>query len=401
MSSESFSAGFLRTPFVVSWVGRARSGDRLGPSSAARSAAWAHWAVSAAGPFTGASGRQYTAIALDGRFHDPRGNEPLLSPHLEIPATVLGRPDCDFPDRVAEMGNGLSFGWWLPSEATAAKRALWNTSAGSVGSFVESLRERRQVLEAAMIELCRAAHTNWDLVDGALSQSLPAISDEVARPFSSAEVSEFVPSFASAGLTVRFDSKLRKQSGAATARRVGVWQISGLGEEGKPFSLGVITPRLTRSSQFHDPHFAIERESSAALLVRGLLLRRLLVKIGAEIDAAGVVSDPKPTKVDSFLRAVVPRVGDKIPEASAASAALFVQTHEEEDDAWDVLSGWAERSDALLTVREESFRESFRRVAASVRKAEEFDRDDINTILPLAWDSQQRVVRLTFARRRK
>jgi hypothetical protein len=34
-----------------------------------------------------------------------------------------------------------------------------------------------------------------------------------------------------------------------------------------------------------------------------------------------------------------------------------------------------------------------------VKRAEEPDRDDINVLLPLAWDAQSRVVRVTFSRR--
>jgi hypothetical protein len=34
-----------------------------------------------------------------------------------------------------------------------------------------------------------------------------------------------------------------------------------------------------------------------------------------------------------------------------------------------------------------------------MRRAEEPERDDINVLLPLAWDEKSRVVRVTFSRR--
>ena len=34
----------------------------------------------------------------------------------------------------------------------------------------------------------------------------------------------------------------------------------------------------------------------------------------------------------------------------------------------------------------------------ALRRAEDPDRDDINVLLPIAWDSRSRVVRVTFSR---
>jgi hypothetical protein len=101
----------------------------------------------------------------------------------------------------------------------------------------------------------------------------------------------------------------------------------------------------------------------------------------------------------SYLRAVVAQVGAKLPEASLESAAQFVRTYPDADAAWQVLSAWGERTKSVLTVREEGFREAHRRIQRFIKRAEEPERDDINVLLPLAWDAQSRVVRVTFSRR--
>lgn len=47
---------------------------------------------------------------------------------------------------------------------------------------------------------------------------------------------------------------------------------------------------------------------------------------------------------------------------------------------------------------EDTFSTAFRRAALRVRRAEEPDREDIDLILPLAWDHKGGVVRVTFSR---
>jgi hypothetical protein len=143
----------------------------------------------------------------------------------------------------------------------------------------------------------------------------------------------------------------------------------------------------------------VEREAPAALLVRGLILQRLVARhLGGGTTQVGDV--PRDSKVPgAHLRAIVAQVGHKLPEAGVDAAVGFVRAYPDCDAAWRVLFEWSERTKSLLTVREEGFREAHRRIQRFMRRAEEPERDDINVLLPLAWDDKSRVVRVTFSRR--
>jgi hypothetical protein len=399
------SAELLRKPFIASWFHRARQADQRDPDPARRAAAWAQWALTSMSPMTGNSDRPYTALTLPGKFYDPRGTGPTVRPHLEIPAGLFDRAAPEFPDRLAQLGNGLLFPWWIIPEVMAVKRALFSTGRGSIADLVELLNSRRPALVDALTPMTGAAGRRWTLVEGDLLNSPAELGPVATAPFTEAEVADYLPPAAELKLTVEFDAKLRESSNGGASRRVGVWRISG--EAGEPFTLGVITPRLTRGSLFNDPLFAADREAPAALLVRGLLLRRLLrtalgggVGVPVAEPAAAVRAQAGPR-----LRAIVARVGDKLPEAGVASAVHFLQTYPEPEDAWRVLSDWGASSPAggegrraVLTVSEDGFKAAHRAALRALRRAEEPQRDDINVVLPLAWDSRSRVVRVTFSR---
>jgi hypothetical protein len=393
-------ARLLVTPFVGSWIGRARPGDRFDPDAGRRAAAWAHWGVSNLVEMTGAADRTYAAMLLDGKFHDPKGSGPLVKPHMEIPQRLLERTDDEFPERLAQAGNALAFPWWVPMEVTAAKRAVVSGAYGSVRDFADLVNQRRQPLVEIVAELGRQAVPSWGTVEEALVADPSALAAAIAGDFTPAEVAEFFPAARELDLSITFDAKLRDTARDRVASRIGVWQVSGTSRDGERFTLGVVTPRMTVSSQFNDPLFAVERESPAALLVRGMLLRRLIERhLGGR---AGTVRDqhvhvPVP---GAHLRAIVAQVDQKLPEASVEAAVQFVRTYPDPDAAWQVLWEWSERTRTTLTVREEGFREAHRRIMRYVRRAEEPLREDINVLCPLGWDDRQRVVRVTFSRPR-
>lgn len=393
----------LTTPFAGSWLARARAGDRYAAEPTVRAGAWGHWAVESLTEMTGAQERTYPAILLEGRFHDPHGRGPLLRPHIEIPPHALERPDPEFPDRLAQIGNGLAFEWWVAAEATAARRALFNTRRGDLAEVLDVLNTRREQLTSAVWALGRRAAVQWGAVEQMLVSDPEALVADAAGDFSDADVADFLPAAVPLQLTVAFDPKLRDAAGTRVGRRMGVWQVAGVNAAGERFSFGVLTPRLTANSQFRDRHFAVERESPAALLVRGLVLRRLAVRhLGCELGEDGTVGDPvaKPAKPSAYLRAVVPQVGGKIPEAGLEAAVLFLQTFPDADEAWAALSEWAERTRALLTVAEDGFKAAHRRAARFIARAEDPERDDVNVLLPLCWDDKSRIVRVTLSRRR-
>lgn len=396
---ESAARRALPTPFVSSFVSRARAGDLTDPDPAKRSSAWAHWAVTSLAEMRGYTDRAYTALVLPGRFYDPKGKGPTVRPHLEVPAWVLERPAPDFPDRLAQAGNGLTFPWWLLTEVTAVRRAVFNTQRGPAQELLDSLVEHRLPLVEALAAASRLAAESWSVVEEELVSSPDGLSDDATGDFDVDAVSDLFPAARGMGLSVVYDTRLREANQQWASRRVGVWQLVSSTSKS---SVGVVTPRLTANSLFRDPLFSPERESAAALLVRTLLLRRLLSRHVGTAAAPALVTPPKAPAVSGpHLRAVVAKVGARMPKASVPAAVRFLQTYPDAEDAWAALSRWSGNT-YLLTVSHDGFVAAHANALRYVRRAEDPERDDIDVVLPLAWDQgpTPRVVRATFSRPR-
>lgn len=389
----------LPGPFLASFVGRARPGDLYAPGREDRAAAWAQWAVAGLLEGQGASGRRYPALALPGRYYDPRGLAPDTAPHLEIPAHALEKPDSAFPDRLAVMGNAVTFAWWIPPEVTAVRRALFNVPSGPIGALLDVLYLHRDNLLDAVSTLSRAASRHWAVLEAVMTSDPAALAGAATGDFTPAQTAQFFPAGECLALEVMFDAKLRDSSRSSAARRVGVWQLRGTDPAtGARFAVGVATPRLTRSSQFQDSHFRPDLDGVAALLVRGLLLRRLMDSLnvdagGAPVARAIALDGPGAPR----LRAVVARPGERLPEASVPSAVYFLQAYPDPDRAWSALERWAERGGNVVTITHKAFGAAHAAAMRSVARAEEPDREDIDILLPIAWSGRQ-VVRVTFSR---
>jgi hypothetical protein len=399
-------ARLLASPFVASWVGRARPGDLHDADAQRRSAAWATWAVESMTEVDTGE-RNYPALWLPGHFYDPKGTGPKIRPHLEIPARQLSRPDPEFPDRLAQTGNGLSFPYWLYSEVTAVRRALFNTAPGPVGELLELLAERRAALVAGLELLSSTAAPRFGEIASMIIAANDGLSGDATGDFTAADVARYFPAAAELELSVTYDARLRDKNGTWASRRVGVWQLAGRTPGGDPFSMGVVTPRLTVNSLFHDRLFEANSESSSALLVRALLMRRLVdnhlstpAAVSFQVgEPEPDIEHPGPTR-GSHLRAVVARVGHKLPDASVGAAVNFLRTYPDPDAAWAALDRWADKG-YLLTVTAEGFKADHRDALRHLARAEEPDREVIGLLLPLAWDVREgrsQVVRVTFSR---
>ena len=406
MEDQDLRQRLVPTPFVASWIGRARTADLHDPDPARRAAAWAQWALTSFTPMTGNGNRPYIALSLPGRFYDPRMKLPPGSrPHLEVPASLFDKMHPEFPDRLAQVGNGLLFQWWIVPEVLAVKRALFHTGTGSVADLVDTLNNRRPGLVDALTAMTSTLGRQWAAVESLQAADSERLSEIVSAPFGVEEIREFFPAAAGLSLRADFDSKLSDSNRNGASRRVGVWRLHGHNGT-EAFTLGVITPRLTRNSIFNDQLFAADQESPAALLLRGLIVRRLLrTQLNTDPGAPVRDTDPAPNVKGPRLRLVVSRLGDNLPQASVASAVHFLQTYPSADDAWTILEEWAatrpagsDTRRATLTVVEDGFKAAHRAALRAVRRAEEPDRDDINVILPLVMDSRARVARVTFAR---
>lgn len=398
MENRETHAKLLPTPFYTSFIGQARVGDLHDPDPVKRAGSWATWAVEQTTEIVGFSDRSYAALLLPGRFYDPKGTGPQVRPHLEIPARVLDQPNPEFPQRLSNMGNGLLFPWWVTSEITATRRALFNVASGEATEAFSALNSHRDSIVAAVETLNSKSAPGWEQIQTKLVSSPDGLSGDATGDFSTGEVAQFFPGGKKLHLSVQYDVRLREKNGAWASRRVGVWQICGVSPNGERFSFGVLTPRLTANSLFSDELFHVRRESSAALLVRGLLLKRLIdnhlggstVYVKAASNLGG--------KPSSYLRSIPAKAGAKLPEASLEAAIHFLQTYPDPEQAFDAVEEWARRSGAIVTVLREGFCAAHRRAQRFLKRAEEIERDDVDVLLPLAWDDKKRVVRLTFVR---
>lgn len=387
----------LPSPFFSSFVGRAHEGDLRDTDSARRSAAWAHWAVRSTRSFSSASGRPYTGFILPGRFHDPLRSGPEVRPHLEVSESRLATADPSFPERLSQAGNAVLFPWWVYPEVTALRRALLGSGSGDVAFLSAALWRIRPSLADTLRAYTSRFASQWPRVEHALVVDLERVAPFVLEPFSEAEVNLLAPSLALSGVSVSFEPGLLQRSGVRSARRVGVWVMSFDGHSGVG-ALGVVTPRLTSNSIFRDRDFDAGCESPAALLVRLLLMRRLVGGVAGVRFSGEVVEEALRPSREAFIRSVVAVPGAKLPEASTASSIHFLQAFPVGDSAWELLERWSSTGGLVLTVSRQSFLSAHLNALRFLRRAEDPLRGDINTVLPLAWDSSGRVARATFVR---
>ena len=402
------------TPWVASWLDRAADGDRSATNHRTRAAAWAHWAASRLEIRDGRHGL-YPAIGLEGHFYDFRtGTRPAGrgNPHLPISGWRLGRPDPQFPDRLALAGQTLGFCWWVRDEADAVRQALLFTPSAPIDLPARWLAATLPALRDAVRQLAERAVARWEAVEQLLAAGDEDFADLLTRPFDVEEVASFAPGAADMSLHLAYNAQLADRNGRWAPRRTGVWSLRGRpGPSGPEFALGVLTPRLTRNSQFGDPQFAVAVESPAALLVRGLVLRRLLAGPLDQPADDVALSHISTGEQSGHFRASPAQPGQRLPRASTAAAVALVQAYPDAARAWQALSTWAaDRARVRLTVDRATFLAAHDRAVRSVARAE-VHRDDIDALLPVGWQTSPdvdradtssangRAVRVIYARR--
>ena len=386
----------IASPFIRSWASQCAPEDLIDPDWQRRSKAWAQWAMEHVDMMSGFAGRTYVSLTLNGSFYTNSPEPVTISPHLEIPAHVMNTSAAWFPQTLAAAGNGLLFSTWLPDEVVAIKRSVFGAPFTDPSVITEPLVRSRAGLVSTVTTLTKALGSQWSQVEAQLVSDPGAITERVVTGFTEAEIVRLVPGLADRDVRITFDEKLAAKAGARAARRVGVWRIhadDGFG----PTALPAVTGRLTRSSMFTDRLFRPEADGVGALLVRALLLSRL-----SNVATGAVKEDVAAAPIG--LRIVPARPGERMPEASLAAASAFVQAFPNSDMAWEAVDRWMqERSretDIVLTTTREGFTHAHRSVSRSVRRAEDPARDDVNVLLPLAWESGSRVVRLTYRQAR-
>jgi hypothetical protein len=261
------------------------------------------------------------------------------------------------------------------------------------------LFDRRQGLENLLRGLNVSASPQWSVIERMHAARTDDLVTTLTEPFDSGELARFFPPAASLSMRITMDPRLVQQAGSWVSRRVGAWRVETLDKNDKTASLGVITPRLTRNSMFNDGLFDPGKESSAALLVRCAILGRITERHLGGAHPAAVPVDPAMAAKGSYFRSVVAKVGEKLPEASADSAVQLLEAYPQATDAWDALTRWSGEG-YVLTVSRARFEDAHGLLSSELRRAGAFDQDEINNLLPLAWDTRGRVVRVTFVRRR-
>lgn len=388
MSSE-----ILTSPFVASWLAKARKGTLTQPDHKQRTGAWAQWAPENISKMSGHSDRSYYALLLPGSFYDPNNTAVPTRPHLEIPTGLWYSEDYLFPDRLALTGNGLLFPSWLFSEVLATKRALLSPPRGDITALIKLLVEYREDILTAALTARKALKQNWNSVETSLISTPQNLTDKIIPGFSTTEIAKLFPQAKNLKLSVQYDQKLATFSKDKTSRRIGIWQLKGVCNN-EPFTQAVITPRLTKSSLFNDPLFTPSTESVASLLVQALLHAKLASLEFYPIKAIKPVVKPR-------LRAIPARAGEKMPQASLEAASRFIQTYPDAALAWETLTTWAAKrtsgTETILTITEPNFKKAHKNVAKALRTAQTPDRTDVNVLLPLAWENRTRVVRVTYA----
>ena len=388
MDRDNLQIDLIKTTFVNSFIGMCVSGDTNSAIHKDRAQALGSWCVQSLGYFTGLQERGYVAIKLPGEFYDPKGIGGNLKPHLELSEKLLSSSDPQFPDRLALLGSGIGFKWWVLPEVYAIKRVLLKDGFGDVRGFAISLaKHREELLKALNIQSSRMQSV-WGRVSEEIATNPEQFGDYLYEPFSAKEINSYFPSALSETLSISLDEKLRDNDRRRTARRVGVWLVKG-----SNFAVGCITPRLTYSSNFVDEIFKPEGESSLALLLRGLLMNRLCKRYLTDSRVAVVVNNP----LNTHLKKLPAKIGQKIPEASILSGVRFVTDFPEPKNAWSKLSTWC-GEELIITVSYESFAKSHQKILNMVSKIEEVEQDDINNVLPLVWSGSGKIIRVSYSR---
>jgi hypothetical protein len=382
----------VSSPFVASWIGLARPGEMHVGELADRVPAWASWAVESLTEIAGEE-RRYPALVLPGRFYST-GDAPTVRPHLEIPAEVLESADPSFPYRLAAAGNGLVFPQWVPAEIQALRRVVFLTRPGDPRDFLTALEVQRPALLAAVAEQLGRLSPRWRDLQHLLATDPAAVTAAVAAPATTAELNAFAPALAPWQLHVELSGYLAKRSGDRAARNLGIWVLDSAAA---PCRLPVLTPRLTYSSLWRDELFDPYLEPTAALLVRGALLARLLTLVHAAPVAAVAVAVASDEGI--WLRAQPARPGAALPHASLESAVTFLQAYPTASLAFTALEEWCERSEATLTVERSAHAAAHALCLGALRRSEDLAEGAIDELLPLVWQDGH-LARLTVARRR-
>jgi len=397
MSNVDVIKKLSKTKIFASLLTSAIEGDLFAGDNKSRSNAWGYWVISQLREFTGNENRDYFGILLPGKFYSPGQAKESMTPHIELSTTFLETPNPKISTIIANAGNAVLTNAWVYPEIKSFKKALTSSSLVSESEVYEKLYTYRKSLVRELESINHILESDWDEFERLIISSPEKLLHLLSEGFNTKEVNTLLRNLDFNSISINFEDSLIKSSGENSIKRLGIWNVNFVDGKGIPQTTYAITPRLTRNSLFKDSLFLPEKEGILALLIRVLLMRRIYATINQSSLTRTLTKDFVSNKTPAYYKAIVPKVGEKLPEASTDAAILLLQSFHNSNLAWDAMLSWSEGK-YILTITESQFKESFEKAKQLLKRAEKPDRQLIDNLLPLCWDSKSRVVRVTFSR---
>jgi hypothetical protein len=301
---------------------------------------------------------------------------------------------------IANAGNAILSGAWVYPEVKALKKSLLENSHMDGDIAISTLFEFRESLVRELESINKILEPDWDEFERLIVSSPESLMHILAEGFDTKDLKSLLHKVDIESITVNFSKSLLESSGENSIKRIGIWDIVLVDKNNNTQKMFAVIPRLTRNSLFHDKLYNPEKEGVLSLLVRVLLMRKIYAKINSTSLTRSLIKESKKSITKPYYKALVPKVGEKLPEASTDAAILLLQSYNNSRQAWLALQEWAKES-YILTVTEKQFRDSFDDAKILLKRAEKPDREIIDNLLSLCWDKKSRVVRMTYSKPKK
>lgn len=400
MTNSDTIGKLSKTKFLGEIMKTAISGDLFSPNKTIRSKSWGFWIISSLREFKGSGNRDYFGILLPGVFYNINETKEVMNPHLELSSSFLQGSHPYLSNLIANSGNAILSGSWVYPEVKALKKSLLENSSMDSDSAIETLFEFREPLVRELESINKILEPDWDEFERLIVSSPESLLHILVEGFDTKDLKSLLHKVDVESITINFSKSLLNSSGENSIKRIGIWDVVIIDKNKKMQKMFAVVPRLTRNSLFHDKMFAPEKEGVLSLLVRVLLMRKIYSTINSTSLTRSLIKDSKESKTKPYYKALVPKVGEKLPEASTEAAILLLQSYKNSSQAWLALQEWSKET-YILTVTEKQFRDSFDSAKLLLKRAEKPDRIVIDNLLSLCWDKKSRVVRVTFSNPKK
>ena len=400
MTNSDTVGKLSKTKFLGSLMKTAVNGDMFNSNESIRSKSWGFWIIDNLREFKGIGNRDYFGILLPGSFYNTNVTKEVMNPHLELSNYFLDETHPYLSPLIANAGNAILSGAWVYPEVKALKKSLLENSHMDSDIAISTLFEFRESLVRELESINKILEPDWDEFERLIVSSPESLLHILAEGFDTKDLKSLLHKVDIESIAVNFSKSLLGSSGENSIKRIGIWDIVLVDKNNKTQKMFAVVPRLTRNSLFHDKLYNPEKEGVLSLLVRVLLMRKIYATINSTSLTRSLIKESKNSKAKPYYKALVPKVGEKLPEASTDAAILLLQSYNNSSQAWLALQEWAKET-YILTVTEKQFRDSFDDAKILLKRAEKPDRGIIDNLLSLCWDKKSRVVRVTYSNPKK